>query len=356
MSSLEDEHLLSREEGTLSARDEDCIKQAESNNKTDQEEELPLNVKIKASMMLAISAFWAASMSLIVNVLAKYGIDWAVVTFSCGLSGSVICWCGILKTATFEEISKNYTNMGISGVISRTLLGGMCVTSAFFALNYMDLADANVLMFTLPLWAGMFGAFFGGKRWDFTTTTISLVGLCGVILIVRPGFIPIIGESSNNRNTWYGEVSALAFGISNGLASVLIGMFDRQYNPFVITATYFMHGSLVYGLICMFITNDFSENISTKSYGSLAAIGLLMFVSMELRNRGLGMAGKDTSLANILYLEIAFAYFWDIVYLKNEFNGYSFAGCMLIVGSAAIVAMRLNSNMESNAKDGRVVG
>lgn len=198
--------------------------------------------------------------------------------------------------------------------------------------------------------------FFGGKRWDFTTTTISLVGLCGVILIVRPGFIPIIGESSNDRNTWYGEVSALAFGISNGLASVLIGMFDRQYNPFVITATYFMHGSLVYGLICMFITNGFSKNISTKSYGSLAAIGLLMFVSMELRNRGLRKAGKDTSLANILYLEIAFAYFWDIVYLKNEFNGYSFAGCMLIVGSAVIVAMRLNSNMESNAKDGRVVG
>lgn len=314
---------------------------------------LTFKERIKAASMLGISAFWAASMSLVVSVLSMHGIKWAETTFYCGVTGTLISWACVARFVGLDETVSQYRRMGVSGVFWRTILGGCCVTSAFFALNYMDLADANVLMFTLPVWAGIFGSFLGGKAWDSSTILVSMVGLMGVILVVRPSFIPIIGSASSRSNTWYGEVSAIGFGISNGLASVIIGMFDRHFNPFIITTTYFMHGPVLFGLVSMAIT---STSFGLSGHGAiyapvaLAGVGLLMFVSMELRNRGLKLAAAETSLANILYLEIACSFCWNTFYLGNAFSVLSFSGCLLITGSAALIAIRLGSQEKKMGK------
>ena len=45
-------------------------------------------------------------------------------------------------------------------------VGGCSCILAFMAINKLDLAIANTLMFTMPLWTALFAYLFIGKAWD----------------------------------------------------------------------------------------------------------------------------------------------------------------------------------------------
>jgi len=56
---------------------------------------------------------------------------------------------------------------------------------AFFAIPRAGLAVANCLMFTMPLWSGIFGALCGAQ-WRRRDTLASLVAMGGVVLVADP--------------------------------------------------------------------------------------------------------------------------------------------------------------------------
>lgn len=60
-----------------------------------------------------------------------------------------------------------------------------------YGIAHMPLADANALMFTLPLFTVIFAALFLGERVGVHRWTATVVGFMGALIIIRPGLIEI---------------------------------------------------------------------------------------------------------------------------------------------------------------------
>jgi drug/metabolite transporter (DMT)-like permease len=78
----------------------------------------------------------------------------------------------------------------------------------FFALTLIPLGQVVSIEFTMPIWTAMLAASFLGERMTVWKTTAIVLGLVGVIIIVRPG------TSEINPGQLIALAAAVAFGIS----------------------------------------------------------------------------------------------------------------------------------------------
>lgn len=107
------------------------------------------------------------------------------------------------------------------------------------------------------MWAGISLAILTGNYWGIQSIALSVLCMVGVLLVCRPSWISFLAaDDDDGQNTWYGEVSAILFGVTNGFASALIGVHEIGTHSIVVTMTYFMHGSLVVGIIAAVICGE----------------------------------------------------------------------------------------------------
>ncbi|SHM02597.1 EamA-like transporter family protein [Bradyrhizobium lablabi] len=78
----------------------------------------------------------------------------------------------------------------------------------FFALTLIPLGQVVSIEFTMPIWTAILAATFLGERMTVWKTTAIVLGLVGVIIIVRPG------TSEINPGQLIALAAAVAFGIS----------------------------------------------------------------------------------------------------------------------------------------------
>jgi hypothetical protein len=68
-------------------------------------------------------------------------------------------------------------------LLLRGVLGGGSAVCAFAAVARLDLAVANVLMFTMPLWTAALSFLVLGRGWDFKDLLMAMSCLLGVIMV-----------------------------------------------------------------------------------------------------------------------------------------------------------------------------
>jgi drug/metabolite transporter (DMT)-like permease len=77
-----------------------------------------------------------------------------------------------------------------------------------YALTRLTLAELTALEFTAPLWVALLAPFLLGERLSALRLGSSLLGFVGVLIVVRPGAIPL-GEG-----TPFGMAAAIGFALS----------------------------------------------------------------------------------------------------------------------------------------------
>merc|ERR1711964_713591 len=75
------------------------------------------------------------------------------------------------------------------GLLARGLSGGIAIACAFVAMSLLDIAEANVLMFTNPAWTGVLAWLILRQAWRGYDQILCIVAFVGVVLVVGPPYL-----------------------------------------------------------------------------------------------------------------------------------------------------------------------
>lgn len=322
--------------------------------------------------LVLASALIASLVSLALKILTNTQSDggmelkWSALTASTGLLGAIVCGITLrVKRIQMVSEARHLWKLHLRG-----LLGGIAMTSGFFAIQMTNLAVANTLMFTMPMWTGIFSYFIVAKPWsrfDFAITTTSLVG---VLLVASPwgngGYRGCSDSSpeatgsqlvSNPILAFVGYVAALNFGVMNSLAALLVHSQMRNESALAMTffamlytfcfGTFFSlaipqynHNHFGDALWDLLSSGNSSEGNQSFKIFLVLSLGIGMCTQQGLRNAGIAFS-RDSTVVVALYVEVALAFFWNLTVLQDCLNPYQYSGATIIViGCTTFVILR----------------
>ena len=193
---------------------------------------------VQAQLLMATSGLLASFVSLDANYLthAHTYYHWTQVLFVNGVVGWLGCtlwWavshaCGCLDAD--EPLLGRRQFRG--WLLVRGVFGAVENSSAWIALRYLDMADANVLMFTSPLFTGLLAWLLLGQTWRWYDNLLTLTSLVGVVLVCRPAFLfghadtdealpeggsgsgSAAGDEAEDWQHWLGVAAGLVFAVT----------------------------------------------------------------------------------------------------------------------------------------------
>jgi drug/metabolite transporter (DMT)-like permease len=92
--------------------------------------------------------------------------------------------------------------------VVRNLIHFVAQLSWLYALTRMTLAELTALEFTAPIWVALLAPFLIGERLSAIRLATALLGFIGVLIVVRPGAIPL------SEGTPFGMIAAIGFALS----------------------------------------------------------------------------------------------------------------------------------------------
>ncbi len=115
------------------------------------------------------------------------------------------------------------TRIGLHSL--RVLFAFLAMLLSFFALARIPIADVYALLFTIPLFTIMLAVLVLGQRAGVKTWIACAAGLCGALIIVRPGFIEIS----------LAALAAIVSAMMSGGSNTTIKLLSRTDSPALIT-------------------------------------------------------------------------------------------------------------------------
>ena len=262
--------------------------------------------------MIVASCLVASLMSLTVSYLTQHqGYNVPVILFMDGLSGFVITILWWLCLVAFPSSLMPPGKTGLKLLVGEQprwlviggVLTGLQVASAFIALNRIGLADANVLMFSAPVFIGLLSVCFGEKLgWD---DVIKMVGCTVGSIVVEAPWVSHSDYSMDDRVI--GAVAAAAFAVFMGLQTLIISHHLKAESMITVNVYSFaiLSGVSWPGLIWgggKSIADGWSNPVTLSPY-LLMSVGVLFLLSFYLRSTAFQLAeGSSTSVAILIYV------------------------------------------------------
>jgi drug/metabolite transporter (DMT)-like permease len=96
----------------------------------------------------------------------------------------------------------------------RGLFGYIGLLFQFLAAERLPVGDCTVLVMLSPTIAAIFGRIFLGEPWLFGEFICTILAICGIVLVIQPGFIFGFETSGalNSLGVMYAIISAVASG------------------------------------------------------------------------------------------------------------------------------------------------
>lgn len=127
--------------------------------------------------------------------------------------------------------------------VVRNLIHFTAQFSWLYALTRMTLAELTAIEFTAPIWVALLAPFLIGERLTMVRLATAVFGFIGVLIVVRPGAIPI------TEGTPFAMVAAIGFALSMLTTKRLL----RGDNAF--TILFWMQGlQVLIGLVVMYVS------------------------------------------------------------------------------------------------------
>jgi drug/metabolite transporter (DMT)-like permease len=216
-------------------------------------------------------------------------------------------------------------------LVVRGIFGFLALTCFYHSIVNLPLADATVIQYTNPVWAGLLAVPFLNERLRRREVLSVLVSMAGVALVMRPSFIFGHGVGLNPATVMIGLLGAM----SSGVAYVTVRKLGATEHPTVIV--------FYFSLVSVFAA------VPTALPGALwptplewlvlLGVGVTTQLGQIALTHGLRLerAGRATATA---YLQIVFAALWGILFFAEVPDWGTFLGAALIVGSTLALARR----------------
>ncbi|XP_045770222.1 solute carrier family 35 member G1 [Maniola jurtina] len=224
-------------------------------------------------------------------------------------------------------------------LVLRSIVGTVGLMLSFYAFRNMPLADASVIVFSVPVFVALFARVFLKEPCGIWNTVSIVLTLVGVILITHPPFI--FGESESvgnpNYNSLRGAIAAFVSTIFGANAYVLLRVLKglhfsvimTNFGAIAIVQTLFY--SFVFGVLCM--PNCGTERFLVVCLAIFSYLGqILLTMSLQMEQAGPVAIARSA--------DIVFAFLWQVMFFDEIPSKYSVCGAVLVLSSVLLVGLR----------------
>jgi len=264
---------------------------------------------------MAAGAFFFALMSLLVKVAGQ-----RLPTMEVVLARSVVILVLTWGWLRLRGTSPMGNQRGL--LLLRGVLGFVALSSFYYGVIHLPLADATVIQYTNPVWTALLAAAFLAERVGRREVALSLASLAGVVIMTRPTFL--FGGDAPGLPPLAVTV-ALCGAVFSAAAYVTVRRL-REEDPMVIVF-WFALVSTVAALpfvVGNFVVPTAGELVVLLGVGLTTQAGQV-FLTLGLREE---RAGRAMAVA---YLQIVFAALWGLAVFAEVPDRWTLTGAGVIV-------------------------
>ncbi len=214
-------------------------------------------------------------------------------------------------------------------VLLRSALMVGSAVFGFFAFRTLELAQAYALLFSMPVLVTLLAIPLLGERIRLIRGLAILLGLAGVLIVLRPGAIELGA----------GHLAALLAalcGAASGVITRRIGATERSATLILYPV---IANILFTGMMLVFVYRP----MPIVDLGKMAAIGVLAMAGQWLIIRAYRTA-QAAFVAPFQYSQMLWAVFYGFVWFDEWPDRYVYAGAAVIIVSGLMIMWRESSS------------
>lgn len=283
--------------------------------------------------MLA-GAFFFSLMSLLVK-LAGRGLPSQEVVLARGVVSLVLSYW-LVRQAGVSPWGRRRSILVLRGA-----LGFVALSSFYFALTRLPIAEATVLHYTNPLFTALFAAWFLRERLTPRVLGTILVCLVGVVLVTRPDFL--FGGGASDLDPM-GVAAVLTGAVFSAGAYVAVREAAKTEHPLVIV--FYFPLVAVPATIPLVAANFVWP--TGWDWLVLLGVGVTTQIAQVCLTHGLSLEPAGRAMA-IGYTQILLVAIWGALFFAEYPDLWSVLGSLLIIGGTLMVALRRPTPLPSAA-------
>lgn len=227
-------------------------------------------------------------------------------------------------------------------LILRSFTGTAALMLSFYAFRHMPLADASVIVFSVPVFTGIFAWMFLREPCGLFNIFSVILTLIGVVLITRPPIlfgntVNALGENGGQTPEVWGAVAAFSATLFGANAYVLLRALKGIH--FSVIMTNFGAFALV---MCVSVTVGVG-GLCLPPCGIdrwlIVALAFFSFLGQILLTMALQME-QAGPVAIARSSDIVFAFVWQVLFFEEIPNRFSIGGAFLVMSSVVLTGVR----------------
>lgn len=203
-----------------------------------------------------------------------------------------------------------------------TLITGI---AAFYAFSHLPLAQTYSILFASPLLITVMAIPILGERVRVRRWAAVVVGLVGVLVVLRPGAAPL----------GLGHLAALAAAVCGALASVIVRKIGNDERPLVLMLYPMSANFLFTGAVLPFVYQPMSLT-ELAMMAIIALFGLTASYLMILAYR----LGEAVIVAPMQYSQMLWAIGYGWFLFGESVDTYTLVGASIIIASGLYIVLR----------------
>ncbi|WP_425071670.1 DMT family transporter [Sagittula sp. S175] len=209
------------------------------------------------------------------------------------------------------------------------VLNGMC---AFYAFSVLPLAQTYAILFAAPLLITILSIPLLGEQVGWRRGVAVLVGLLGVLVVLRPGSAPMS----------FGHLAALGSAIFGALASIIVRKVGREERAVVLLLYPMAANFVVVGALMI----AFYKPMPIIDFGAASLISIMGFIA-GLFLIGAYKAGEAAIVAPMQYSQILWASAYGFFLFDETIDTFTMIGAGIIIASGIYIVLRESSKGSS---------
>lgn len=228
-------------------------------------------------------------------------------------------------------------------LLLRSFVGTTGLMLSFYAFRNMPLADANVIVFSVPVFVAIFARLFLKEPCGIFNVITVILTLIGVVLITRPPILfnelvpPLASTNENAKSNLWGAVAAFAATLFGANVYILLRALKGLH--FSVIMTNFGSFALVQTLLVTYLLGTLCIPKCGIDRILIVALAFFSFGGQILLTLALQLE-QAGPVAIARSADIVFAFIWQIIFFKEIPNIYSVAGAILVTSSVILTGLR----------------
>jgi S-adenosylmethionine uptake transporter len=207
----------------------------------------------------------------------------------------------------------------------RTIAAVVNVVSGFYAFSVLPLAQAYAVFFAMPLMITLLAIPLLGEKVGMRRGIAVVVGLLGVIVVLRPGQVPL----------GLGQLAALVAASTGALVSVIVRKIGREERAAVLMLHPMMANFVATGAMMPFVYRP----MPAEHLGLLVLMSFLSFVAGMLVIQAYRSA-PAIIVAPMQYSQIVWAVLYGWLFFSEGVDALTALGTAIIIASGIYIVLR----------------